>query len=189
MDSEVEVSSYELDRKRETFARLVASASDIGEAYNIAFRKQLPETEAFERGEKMCHDEYVSKRIKQFYDDEKVWQTVKRKNVAVKLERLIDCNASDYFCMNANGAMKIKPIEQWTEEMKAAFKGVKFTKNGIELMTYDKIAAANSISNMLGWDKTPEEVRKINDYSGISTKQLKDTLKELEDMGKDDEEE
>jgi len=85
--------------------------------------------------------------------------------------------------------MKIKPIEQWTEEMKAAFKGVKFTKNGIELMTYDKIAAANSISNMLGWDKTPEEVRKINDYSDISTKQLKDTLKELEDMGKDDEEE
>ena len=66
MNSEVEVSSYELDRKRETFARLVASASDIGEAYNIAFRKQLPETEAFERGEKMCHDKYVSKRIKQF---------------------------------------------------------------------------------------------------------------------------
>ena len=61
-------------------------------------------------------------------------------------------------------------------------------KNDIELMTYDKIAAANSISNMLGWDKTPEEVRKINDYSDISTEQLKDTLKELEDMGKDDEE-
>ena len=55
-------------------------------------------------------------------------------------------------------------------------------------MTYDKIGAANSISNMMGWDKAPEETKKLNDYSDISTKQLKDTLKELEDMGKDDQE-
>ena len=189
MNSEVEVSSYELDRKRETFARLVASASDVGEAYNIAFRKQLPETEAFEQGDKLCHDEWVSKRIKQFYDDEKVRETIKRDNIAIKLKRIIDCNASDYFWIDRNGIMKIKPMNQWTDDMKVAFKGVKFTKNGMELMTYDKIAAANSISNMLGWDKAPEETKKINDYSDISTKQLKDTLKELEDIGKDDQEE
>lgn len=183
MDNEISVSSYELDRKRETFARLVASATDIGEAYNIAFHKTLPDTEAFERGDKLCHDEWVAKRIKQFYDDENVWHTVKRKNVAVTLKKIIDCSASDFLEQDASGVIKIKPINKWTDSMKVAFKGLKFTKNGTELMTYDKIASANALSGMMGWDKSPEEVKADNDLSGLTNKQLYDTLKDLKELG------
>ena len=50
--------------------------------------------------------------------------------------------------------MRLKPMDKWTRTMKVAFKGIRYTKNGMEIQLYDKIGAANTITKMMGWEKT-----------------------------------
>lgn len=151
---DIYITSSSLDRKRESFARLIATGQDIGDAYNVVFHTNLDEITAFEKGKELCEDEYVKKRINDLFDDLGVYSTVTKENISVTMKRIIDCNASDFFEMDRSGMMRLKPIDKWTRTMKVAFKGIRYTKNGMEIQLYDKIGAANTITKMMGWEKT-----------------------------------
>ena len=186
-NSQVTISVYELDMKRNSFARLVASGQDIGEAYNIAFHTSLSYEDSFGRGKELCENKYVAKKINEYCDDNKVLSTINRRDVAISLKRIADCDAADFYKMD-NGLMVLKPLDEWTRSMRAAFAGIKYSKTGIELKTHDKIASLNSIIRMMGWDKSPDEsATSGNEMAGYSDDQLDelissmDEIKEIED--------
>ena len=98
--NEIVTYSYPLDDKRDTFARLVASGKNVGEAYNLAFHSSLPQEDAVFRAKGLCENEYVVDKINQYYDDKKVLTSINRQNVAIPLKRILDCNMSDFYEMD-----------------------------------------------------------------------------------------
>ncbi|MFA6727825.1 MAG: terminase small subunit [Prevotella sp.] len=178
----VTISNFELDHKRDNFAHLVASGHDIGEAYNTAFRESLSDKESFEKGKELCANEYVSKKIREYYEDIKTLSTVNRSSLAVILKRIADCDASDFFETSSSGMFMIKPLDKWTRTMKAAFKGIKFNKNGMELVVYDKISSINSLVNLMGWNRVPDEVNNKNELSSYTDSQLNDLISSFDEV-------
>lgn len=183
MNNEITVGVYKLDKKRDSFAKLVSSGQDIGEAYNTAFRTSLSYDESFKRGKELCENKYVTEKINEYCDDNRVLSTINRRDIAIKLKRIADCNVGDYFRQEGN-VMVIKPLDEWSRDMKVAFAGIRYTRSGVELKTYDKISSLNSIIKMMGWDKAPEEsASSSNELSSYSDDQLKELLNSMENIG------
>lgn len=180
--NEIVTYSYPLDDKRDTFARLVASGKNVGEAYNLAFHSSLPQEDAVFRAKGLCENEYVVDKINQYYDDKKVLTSINRQNVAIPLKRILDCDMSDFYEMDKDTkTFKLKPIGKWTRSMKTAFRGIKYTRNGIELQVYDKISAANSLMNLMGWTKSPDNNAPAGELSEYTDAQLKELASNIEE--------
>lgn len=177
----VSISKYSLDEKRDAFARLLATGKDPAKAYNITFHDMLNDIDAYAKAKEIAETPCVTEKILQYIDDRRVLNTITRQDVAVQLKRVVDCDASDFYEMDEQGQMKIKPMDKWTRSMKAAFSGIRYTRNGIELKVYDKISAVNSLVNLMGWDKVPEENRMVNELSGYTDEQLKTLANNVED--------
>jgi len=175
------ITKYSLDEKRDTFARLVASGKDPAKAYNIAFNDILPDVDAMEKASSLCTDDFVIKKINQYYDDRRVLKTINRQDVAITLKRVIDVEAVDYYKEDEMGRIIFKPMKEWSRSMRTAFRGIKYSRSGQELLLYDKISAANALIGLMGWDKTPENNQKSNDMSNFSDEQLKELASNVED--------
>lgn len=68
---------------------------------------------------------------------------------------------------------KLKPMK-WTRSMKTAFRGIKYTRSD-RLQVYDKISAANSLSNLMEWTKSPDNNAPAGRLSEYTDAQLKRT--------------
>ncbi len=182
MSNDLITFNYNMDEKRDTFASLVASGRDPAQAYNISFHSLLSHDDALLRAKELCENEYVKDKIIQYYDDRKVLNSINRHNVAIPLKRIIDCDMSEFYEEDRDTKMfKLKPISKWTRNMKAAFRGIKYTRNGIELVVYDKISASNSLMNLMGWDKVPDNNGNVNELGNYTDDQLKELASNIED--------
>jgi len=176
------ITNYTLDEKRDSFARLMASGESPEKSYCIAFNSILSDEDAKEKAMELCKNPYVVEKISAYCEDRKVLNSINRQNVSVTLKRIIDVDASDFYYNDENGNFVLVPIERWTRSMKTAFKGIKYTKTGIELQLYDKISAINSLSGIMGWGKEVENNRIINDLSNFTDEQLKMLASSVEEV-------
>lgn len=182
------ITKYTLDEKRDSFARLMASGEKPGRSYCIAFNSVLKDEDAKYKAMQLCKDPCIVEKIASYCEDRKILNSINKQNIAISLKRIIDVDASDFYENDEYGNFKLVPKNRWTRSMKTAFKGIKYTKTGIELQVYDKISAINSLSGMMGWDKEVENKRVINDLSNFTDDQLKMLassvveVKEIEDI-------
>lgn len=172
---------YGLDIKRDTFAKLFASGEDPAKAYNMAFSCNMPTDIATEKAKELCDITYVRTRIRRYIGDKQAIKRMSRDFLVSKLSRVIEVEASDYYTIGSNGRISLKPMDEWTDDMKVAFKGVKFGKDGQELKIYDKLDAIGRASKIMGYENVAPIENNLNDMSSLTDDQLKEIAGNIED--------
>jgi hypothetical protein len=74
------------------------------------------------------------------------------------LEQLADANGGQTLIDFGDPLVYVKPTHEWTPEERAAVKGIKPTKEGIEIVMHDKQGALKALAEIAGLVKTDMNV-------------------------------
>ncbi len=175
-----------LDYKRDTFAKMMAAGSPPEIAYNTSFSDTLPIDAARSKAETLCLIPEVKEAISKYSDDKRVFNTITRENIAVKLMRVSNVSACDYYEDNGVGGLRVKPMNTWTRDMREAFSGIKFYRGGgQELKIYSKLDSLNLLMKLMGWDKEQDIKNSVNEmdhYTDAQLMQLADGIQDVEEI-------
>ncbi len=171
-----------LDIKRDLFARMLVAGNSPAKAYNTAFSDTLPDSKAAERAADLAERPEMIKIINKYYEDKKIYSHITRENMAVRLQRISEVQACDFYEDNGLGGFRVKPMSEWTESMREAFGGIKFLKGGAqELKINGKLESINSLMKLMGWSALPDVNTANNELSNYTDEQLKELAGDIED--------
>ena len=87
---------------------------------------------------------------------EVVYEDDERRKEALK--QMADANGGQSVLDFGQVVTYVKPTSEWTPEERAAVKGIKWTKEGLQIETYDKQTAARLIADIAGMTKQSVEI-------------------------------
>ncbi|MEA4980743.1 MAG: terminase small subunit [Petrimonas sp.] len=139
--------------KQENFCNYYIETGNASEAYRRAYScdKMKDETVNVKASE-LLNNGKITVRVKQLQDALQKRSDITKDEVIKELSSIVRSRVTDV--LSAKGmTVRIKSIEELPDEVVACISSIKKIKGGIEVKFYDKIAAIDRLSKMLGWDK------------------------------------
>ncbi|MPM34677.1 hypothetical protein SDC9_81264 [bioreactor metagenome] len=139
--------------KQENFCNYYIETGNASEAYRRAYScdKMKDETVNVKASE-LLNNGKITVRVKQLQDALQKRSDITKDEAIKELSSIVRSRVTDV--LSAKGmTVRIKSIEELPDEVVACISSIKKIKGGIEVKFYDKIAAIDRLSKMLGWDK------------------------------------
>lgn len=139
--------------KQENFCNYYIETGNASEAYRRAYScdKMKDETVNVKASE-LLNNGKITVRVKQLQDALQKRSDITKDEAVKELSSIVRSRVTDV--LSAKGmTVRIKSIEELPDEVVACISSIKKIKGGIEVKFYDKIAAIDRLSKMLGWDK------------------------------------
>ncbi|SFL00300.1 phage terminase small subunit [Porphyromonadaceae bacterium KH3CP3RA] len=139
--------------KQENFCNYYIETGNASEAYRRAYSCDKMKDETVNvQASKMLNNPKIALRVKQLQDVLQRRSDITKDEAIKELSAIVRSRVTDVF--SAKGmTVRIKSIEELPDEVVACISSIKKIKGGIEVKFYDKIAAIDRLSKMLGWDK------------------------------------
>jgi hypothetical protein len=101
---------------------------------------------------------YVQNRIRELREMDIVDVTLTRRVLREELYKLVFCRVPDLFTVDANGRRYLLPMEEWTDDQRAAVSEIWTDKDGIDrVKTHSKLSAIDLLMKLDGLSE-PERV-------------------------------
>lgn len=169
---------YGLNDTLESFCRSVVRKRDIAGAYLRCIDNKISSDEAYKRGVSLLNREDVGHRVTELESDRRIVRNINKETVIARMARHTKVNACDYFDdMGVGGAFAIKPMSEWTDDMKEACSGIEPTKTGWKLSLYDKDVIWDKIAKLQGYyEGESKNLGAPNDLAGKTDEELRSIL-------------
>jgi len=172
-----DAAKYGLNDTMESFCRSVIRKRDIAGAYLRCVDNRVNSEEAYQRGVKLLDREDINHRLIELEGNRRIVRNMDKSTMLANMARVSTVSAADYFESDEFGGFTIKPIDQWSEDMRLACKGIEPTKVGWKLLIHDKEVMWDKIAKMQGY-YMPDVVSAggSNDMLGKSDEELQNII-------------
>lgn len=139
--------------KQENFCNYYIETGNASEAYRRAYSCDNMKDETVNRTAiELLNNPKITARVKQLQSALQKRSDITKDEAIKELSAIVRSRVTDV--LSAKGmTVRIKSIEELPDEVVACISSIKKIKGGIEVKFYDKIAAIDRLSKMLGWDK------------------------------------
>lgn len=139
--------------KQENFCNYYIETGNASAAYRRAYSCDKMKDEAVNvQASKMLVNPKIALRVKQLQDALQKRSDITKDEAIKELSAIVRSRVTDV--LSAKGmTVRVKSIEELPDEVVSCISSIKKIKGGIEVKFYDKIAAIDRLSKMLGWDK------------------------------------
>lgn len=139
--------------KQENFCNYYIETGNASEAYRRAYSCDKMKDETVNRTAiELLNNPKITARVKQLQEVLQRRSDITKDEAVKELSAIVRSRVTDV--LSAKGmTVRIKSIEELPDEVVACISSIKKIKGGIEVKFYDKIAAIDRLSKMLGWDK------------------------------------
>lgn len=152
--------------KQENFCNYYVETGNASVAYRKAYScDRMKDKTINERSSRLLKEYKISTRVKELQDELQKRSDISKDEAVKELTNMVRTNIADYVevgnTINVDGesvsiggqSITIKDISVLTVEQQRCIKSIAPTKGGIKIEMYDKIAAIDRLSKMLGWDE------------------------------------
>lgn len=139
--------------KQENFCNYYIETGNATEAYRRAYTCDKMKDETVNRSAvELLNHPKITARVKKLQSALQKRSDITKDEAVKELTYIVRSRVTNV--MNVKGTrVTIKSLNDLPDDMVACISSVKKAKGGIEVKFYDKIAAIDRLSKMLGWDK------------------------------------
>ena len=152
--------------KQENFCNFYVEAGNASVAYRKAYScDRMKDKTINERSSRLLREYKISTRVKELQDELKKRSDITKDEAVKELTNMVRTNIADFVEVGSSievegksvsiggQSITIKDLSALTVEQQRCIKSITPTKGGIKIEMYDKIAAIDRLSKMLGWDE------------------------------------
>jgi len=142
-----------LTPKQENFCNYYLETGNASEAYRRAYScENMKDETVNERSCRLLKEYKISTRVKQLQLALQERSDIAKDEVVKELTAIVRARITDV--LNIKGSkVTIKKLEDMPDHVVSCIASVKKAKDSIEVKFYDKIAAIDRLSRMLGWNE------------------------------------
>lgn len=139
--------------KQENFCNYYIESGNASEAYRRAYSCDKMATDTINRkAVELLENGKITARVAQLQEVLQKRSDITKDEAIKELSAIVRSRVTDV--LSAKGmTVRVKSIEELPDEVVSCISSIKKIKGGIEVRFYDKIAAIDRLSKMLGWDK------------------------------------
>ena len=141
-----------LTPKQENFCNYYIETGNASEAYRRAYscEKMAPNT-INRKAAELLSNGMITARVNQLQEALQERSDITKDEAVKELTNIVRSRVTDV--LNAKGkTVTIKKLEDLPDGVVACISSIKSSKGSVEVKFYDKIAAIDRLSKMLGWD-------------------------------------
>lgn len=145
--------------KQENFCNYYVETGNASVACRKAYScDRMKDKTINERSSRLLKEYKISTRVKELQDELQKRSDISKDEAVKELTNMVRTNIADYIEVGntinvERQSINIKDISVLTVEQQRCIKSIAPTKGGIKIEMYDKIAAIDRLSKMLGWDE------------------------------------
>lgn len=169
--------AFGLNDRKESFCRDIVKSRNIASSYIAFIDSSVKEDEAYKLGVILLKENAVEDRVTRLEENRRIVRDINKDAIISDSARICSVTAADYFSDCPDGGFDVKPMSQWTANMKIACKSIEPTKTGWKLTIHDREISMDKIAKMKGYyaaekkditlnamhDKSDDELRNIAD--------------------------
>jgi phage terminase small subunit len=142
-----------LTLKQEAFCNYYIETGNASEAYRRAYSCENMQGDTINRkAAELLQNGKITARVGELQDQLQRKSDITKEEALVELANIVRSRVTDI--MNVKGTrVVVKSLSELPDNVTSSIASVKKVKGGIEIRFYDKIAAIDRLSKMLGWDK------------------------------------
>lgn len=158
--------------KQSNFCDYYIETGNASDAYRRAYSCDNMAADTINRkAVELLDNGKITARIGQLRENLQKQSDIRKDEAVKELSAIVRARITDV--LSAKGAsVRIKDIESLPDDVKACIASVKKVRGGIEVKLYNKIAAIDRLSKMLGWDEPQQIEAKVSPFDEWSDEQL-----------------
>lgn len=151
-----------LTPKQENFCNYYIETGNASEAYRMSYScKTMKDNAINVQASKMLSSPKIALRVKELQEELKLKSDITKEEAIKELSNIVRARITKLGKIKGS-TFTLNSLNDLSDDMVSAIQTVKSTNNGIEIKLYDKIAAVDRLSKMMGWDKAQKvDVRQI----------------------------
>lgn len=166
--------------KQISFCNYYIETGNASEAYRRAYSAdRMQDTTINRKAIELMENDKVAAYIKKLREELQQRSDIAKDEAVRELTNIVRNRITNVLSVKGR-FVAVKGIENLPDNIVSGIQSVKETKNGIEIKLYDKIAAIDRLSKMLGWD-TPQQINanvSYSEFEGWTDEQLEEYIRE-----------
>lgn len=169
----------QLTPKQESFCNYYIETGNASEAYRRAYSCDRMKAETIKvKASQMLDKDNIRITIEQFQNALQERSDITKDEAIKELTNIVRARVTDVLFVKGT-TIRIKDLDELPDHVVSCISVMKKVKGGVEVKLYDKIAAIDRLSKMLGWDKAT----KLDVQGSVP---VKEWLIQFESMDKDE---
>lgn len=152
--------------KQTNFCNYYLETGNASEAYRRAFSCDRMKSETInEKASLLLKEGKITARVRALQAELQQRSDITKDEAVRELSNIVRNRITNVLTAKGH-SVTVKNIENLPDSVVSCIQSIKETKNGIEIKLYDKIAAIDRLSRILGWD-APQQIETTVSYSQL----------------------